>query len=101
MDLELVPKEMNALAFHIPRLFDKIIDIRKCWLQPSPSNELRNFIREYALENELSFFDIRKQEGLLHNMIVRTSSTGEPTCRHVSSYTPCRKCGAIGEKTGR
>ncbi len=77
MDLELEPKDKNALGFHIPKLFDKIIDIKKCWLQPSPSNELRNFIREYALENELSFFDIRKQEGLLRNMIIRTSSTGE------------------------
>ncbi len=77
MDQEFAPKDMNALGFHIPRLFDKIIDIKKCWLQPSPSNELRNFVREYALENELSFFDIRNQEGFLRNMIVRTSSTGE------------------------
>ena len=77
MDQEFDPKDMNALGFHIPRLFDKIIDIKKCWLQPSPSNELRNFVREYALENELSFFDIRNQEGFLRNMIVRTSSTGE------------------------
>lgn len=77
MDSELEPKDMNALGFHIPGMFDKIIDIEKCWLQPSPSNEIRNFIREYALQNKLSFFDIRNQEGFLRNMIVRTSSTGE------------------------
>ncbi|HKJ42982.1 MAG TPA: 23S rRNA (uracil(1939)-C(5))-methyltransferase RlmD [Sunxiuqinia sp.] len=67
----------NALGFHIPRMFDKIIDVEKCWLQPDPSNEIRNFIREYALKNELEFFDIREQEGFLRNMIVRTASTGE------------------------
>lgn len=67
----------NALGFHIPRMFDKIIDIEKCWLQPDPSNDIRNFIREYALGHKLDFFDIREQEGFLRNMIVRTSSTGE------------------------
>lgn len=77
MDSELGVHDMNALGFHIPRLFDKIINIEKCWLQPEPSNRLRNFIREYALNNELEFFDIRNQVGFLRNMIVRTSSTGE------------------------
>ncbi|MFV0290827.1 MAG: 23S rRNA (uracil(1939)-C(5))-methyltransferase RlmD [Mangrovibacterium sp.] len=70
-------KDLNALGFHIPGLFDKIIDIEKCWLQPEPSNKLRNFIRKYALENQLTFFDIRNQTGFLRNMIIRTSSTGE------------------------
>lgn len=69
--------DSNALGFHIPRMFDKIIDIEKCWLQPDPSNQIRNFIRAYALENELEFFDIKKQEGFLRNMIIRTASTGE------------------------
>lgn len=77
MDLEIEPKNKNALGFHIPRMFDKIIDINKCWLQPDPSNAIRNFIREYALDNELSFFDIRQQEGFLRNIIIRTASTGE------------------------
>ncbi|MGQ8338344.1 23S rRNA (uracil(1939)-C(5))-methyltransferase RlmD [Sunxiuqinia sp. A32] len=71
------PKQMNALGFHIPGMFDKIIDIKKCWLQPSPSNEIRNFIRDYALTNKLDFFDVKKQEGLLRNLIIRTTSTGE------------------------
>jgi 23S rRNA (uracil1939-C5)-methyltransferase len=77
MDTDLSPAQMNALGFHIPGLFDKIIDIDQCWLQPDPSNPVRNFIRDYALKNDLSFFDIRQQEGFLRNMIIRTSSTGE------------------------
>ncbi|MFV0365683.1 MAG: 23S rRNA (uracil(1939)-C(5))-methyltransferase RlmD [Mangrovibacterium sp.] len=77
IDSELEMSDMNALGFHIPRLFDKIIDINKCWLQPEPSNRLRNFIRDYAKANQLEFFDIRNQSGFLRNMIVRTASTGE------------------------
>ena len=77
MGVEEEMENLNALGFHIPRMFDKIIDIKKCWLQPDPSNAIRNFIREYALEKELAFFDIRTQEGFLRNMIVRTSSIGE------------------------
>lgn len=68
---------MNALGFHIPGMFDKIIDINKCWLQPEPSNEIRNSIREYALKNNLAFFDLRNQEGFLRNIIIRTKTTGE------------------------
>ncbi|MDC1106073.1 23S rRNA (uracil(1939)-C(5))-methyltransferase RlmD [Prolixibacteraceae bacterium] len=68
---------MNAVGFHIPGMFDKIIDIDKCWLQPEPSNGIRNEIRRYALENGLTFFDLRNQEGFLRTLIVRTSSTGE------------------------
>lgn len=77
MDEEHEPATMNALGFHIPRMFDKIIDVEKCWLQPDPSNAIRNFVRSYALKHELEFFDIRSQEGFLRNMIVRTASTGE------------------------
>ena len=70
-------KEMNALGFHVPRLFDKVIDIEKCYLQDEPSNEIRLAIKGYALEHKLSFFDIRNHNGLLRNLIIRTSSTGE------------------------
>ncbi|MGQ7868554.1 23S rRNA (uracil(1939)-C(5))-methyltransferase RlmD [Sunxiuqinia sp. sy24] len=77
MDLEVEPEKMNALGFHIPRMFDKIVDVEKCWLQPDPSNAIRNFVRSYALEHGLEFFDIRNQEGFLRNMIVRRASTGE------------------------
>ena len=67
----------DALGFHIPGMFDKIVDINKCHLQASPSNEIRNFIRAYALEKKLAFFDIREQHGLLRNLIIRTALTGE------------------------
>lgn len=69
--------EMNAVGFHIPGRFDKVLDIEKCWLQEDVSNQLRNAIRKYAIDNKLTFFDIRKQEGFLRNMIVRTTSTNE------------------------
>lgn len=67
----------NAVGFHIPGLFDKIVDVNKCWLQGGLSNDIRNSIREYALTNKLEFFDIRAQKGLLRNLIIRTSSGGE------------------------
>jgi len=67
----------DALGFHVPGLFDKVIKIDKCWLQPDPSNQIRNFIYEYAIKNDLSFFDIKEQKGFLRTMIIRTSSTGE------------------------
>ncbi len=67
----------DALGFHVPGLFDKVINITKCWLQPEPSNKIRNFIYEYAIDNGLAFFDIRAQTGFLRTLILRTSSTGE------------------------
>ncbi|MDR1859388.1 MAG: 23S rRNA (uracil(1939)-C(5))-methyltransferase RlmD [Bacteroidales bacterium] len=70
------PEQPNALGFHFPGMFDKIVDIRFCWLQPSPSNEVRDFIRDYALEHRLEFFDLRAQTGFLRNMFVRTSPFG-------------------------
>ena len=67
----------NAIGFHIPGMFDKVLDIHKCYLQDNISNEIRNFIRSFAIDNQLTFFDIRRQEGFLRNMIVRTATTGE------------------------
>ena len=67
----------NALGFHVPSLFDKIVNIDFCWLQDSPSNEIRNFIYQYANENYLDFFDIKAQKGFLRTLIIRTSSIGE------------------------
>lgn len=66
-----------ALGFHVPRLFDKIVDIKKCHLQAEPSNAVRLAIKEYAFANDLSFFDIRAQEGFLRTLIIRTSTTGD------------------------
>ena len=67
----------NALGFHIPGLFDKVLDIDHCYLQAEPSNSIREEIKRYALENELSFFDLRQQTGLLRTLIIRTSSLGQ------------------------
>lgn len=69
--------QMNAVGFHIPGAFDKVLAIEKCWLQDDISNQIRNAIRDYAYEHDYKFFDLRSQEGLLRNMMVRTSSTGE------------------------
>ena len=67
----------NALGFHIPGMFDKILDIDKCHLQEEPSNAIRNELRSYALKNNIPFFDLREQIGLLRNIIIRSTSTGE------------------------
>lgn len=69
--------ERNGLGFHIPGRFDKIIDIEKCHLQAEPSNKIRNWIKTYALENKLPFFNLVTQEGYLRIVIIRTASTGE------------------------
>ncbi len=69
--------DRNALGFHIPRMWDKILDIKKCHLQPDPSNAIRNEIRAFANANDLTFFNPRTQEGLLRTLMIRTASTGE------------------------
>lgn len=68
---------MDAVGFHIPGAFDKILDIDTCFLMDDINNRLRNGIRSYALSHHLTFFDLRAQTGLLRNMMVRTSATGE------------------------
>ena len=67
--------ECNGLGFHVPGLFDKVVDISDCHLQRSPSNEIRNWTRRYALNHGLDFFDLRGQQGLLRNLTIRTSAT--------------------------
>ncbi len=69
--------DKNALGFHIPKMWDKILDITKCHLQEDPSNAIRNEIKRFSVENELPFFDARNQEGLLRTLMIRTASTGE------------------------
>ena len=69
--------DKNALGFHIPKMWDKILDINKCHLQEDPSNAIRNEIRKFAIENDLEFFNPRNHEGLLRTLMIRTSSTGE------------------------
>ena len=76
-DLEsLEEKDRVELGFHLVIIFDKVLDIRHCYLQQSPSNEIRLFIRDYALKNSLEFFNIREHRGFLRNMFIRTDFEG-------------------------
>ncbi|RPD40293.1 23S rRNA (uracil(1939)-C(5))-methyltransferase RlmD [Chitinophaga barathri] len=67
----------NALGFHIPKLFDKVLDIQTCHLQEEPANLIKNTIRSWAEARGLSFFDIRQQTGWLRNLVLRICTTGE------------------------
>ena len=67
----------NALGFHIPKMWDKILDIQKCHLQEDPSNAIRNEVRDFANANNLAFFNPREHSGLLRTLMLRTASTGE------------------------
>ena len=67
----------DALGFHIPGLFDKVLDIEECHLQPEPSNSIKNAVRQYAHKNDLQFFDLREQKGFLRNIVIRNSLEGK------------------------
>ncbi len=67
----------NALGFHIPGMWDKILDIKTCHLQKDPSNAIRNSVKSFAEKNDISFFDPKKQNGVLRTLMIRTSSTKE------------------------
>jgi 23S rRNA (uracil1939-C5)-methyltransferase len=67
----------DALGFHIPGLFDKVLDVRECYLQPDPSNAIRDAVRRYAHKKALSFFNLRQQSGFLRNLIIRNTSDGK------------------------
>ncbi len=67
----------NALGFHIPGMWDKILDLDKCFLQPDPSNAIRDFVKAKAEELSLAFYNTRNQEGFLRTLMIRTASTGE------------------------
>ncbi|MEI6276625.1 MAG: 23S rRNA (uracil(1939)-C(5))-methyltransferase RlmD [Prolixibacteraceae bacterium] len=69
--------DQDVLGFHIPGMFDKVMDIHKCWLQPEPSNEIRNAVRGYALEHHLPFFDLRNKSGLLRTITIRSNEKGD------------------------
>lgn len=69
--------DRNALGFHIPGAFDKVLDIKKCWLQDDLSNRIRLFVRQYALGKGDEFYDIKAQQGLMRTLMVRIASTGE------------------------
>ncbi len=67
----------NALGFHISGMWDKILDVEKCYLQEDPSNEIRNSVKAFAIENNIEFYNPREQDGLLRTMMLRIVSTGE------------------------
>jgi 23S rRNA (uracil1939-C5)-methyltransferase len=79
-------KEMNALGFHLPLLFDKILDINNCYLQQDPSNAIRLETKKYALDNHLSFYDVHTWQGFLRNLIIRNSSSGDLMLIMVFNY---------------
>jgi 23S rRNA (uracil1939-C5)-methyltransferase len=87
-----LPESPGALGFHAKGFFDKVVEIRKCWLQDDLTNRIRNTIREFAHANELSFYDIRQHHGLLRTMLVRICTTGEVMVNIVFGNT---------DKTGR
>ena len=70
-------KDIPAIGFHITGAFDKILPVEKCWLMDDLHNRIRNEIRDYAMAHGLSFFDLREQKGLLRDVIIRNSATGE------------------------
>ena len=76
-DGENIITEHNALGFHITGAFDKILDIEQCHLMDDITNKIRNYIRDYAIEHQLTFYDLRQNTGLMRSMMVRNSNTGE------------------------
>jgi 23S rRNA (uracil1939-C5)-methyltransferase len=74
---ETLVKDSPAIGFHITGAFDKILPIEKCWLMDDLQNQIRNEVRDYAVANGLSFFDLRQQVGLLRDVIIRNSASGE------------------------
>ena len=70
-------KDKDALGFHVPGMFDKVINLNNCHLQKNPSNAIRLSVKQFADKNKLTYFDIRNQVGLLRNLMVRTSSTND------------------------
>jgi len=76
-DDEQIITQHNALGFHITGAFDKILDIEQCHLMDNITNDIRNFIREYGISHNLTFYDLRQNTGLLRSMMVRNSNTGE------------------------
>ncbi len=74
---ELSPEDRIGLGFHVGKFFDKVLDIKECFLQKDPSNAIRLFCKEYAVRHGLQFFDIRENVGFIRNMFIRTTDTGD------------------------
>ncbi len=74
---KVAPEDRMGLGFHVGKFFDKVLDIKECYLQKEPSNSIRLFIKDYAVRNSLEFFDIRENRGYLRNMFIRTTEDGQ------------------------
>ena len=72
---DLIPLE--SLGFHVPQFFDKVVDIRQCYHQKDPSNAIRNGVRDFAIDSGMPFYDVRNWQGLLRNLIIRTTESGD------------------------
>lgn len=70
-------KEKLGLGFHVGRYFDKVLDIKQCYLQPEPSNSIRLFIKKYAIEHEIEFYNLRENHGVFRNIFIRTTDDGQ------------------------
>ncbi len=70
-------RQLNGVGFHLPGLYDRIVDIDHCYLQPEPSNKIRLAIRDFAIENNITFYNVKNKEGYLRNLIIRNSSQGD------------------------
>lgn len=81
----------DALGFHIPGMFDKILDIEWCHLQAEPSNAIRLAVKQFTSENQMNYYDVRTHEGLMRNLMIRTTSTGEVMVVVVFAYEPKEK----------
>ena len=66
-----------GLGFHVGKFFDKVLDIKKCWLQPEPSNAIRLFIKQFCIDNDFEFYNIRENHGFFRNMFIRTTESGD------------------------
>ena len=85
------PANEPGLGFHISGFFDKVLDIKKCHLQREPSNKIRLFVKEFALANDMTFFNLREQTGFLRNLTIRSSSIGENMLTVVFYYKEIQK----------
>lgn len=74
---EEIQENMNGLGFHVPKMFDKVLNVNECFLQDDISNRIRNEVRDYSLKNNYTYFDIRNHHGLLRNLILRNNQKGE------------------------
>lgn len=86
---EVIDRE-HALGFHIPKMWDKILDIDHCYLQPDPSNAIRNGLKAFCIQNQIPFYSPRQQTGLMRSLMIRTSSIGEIMVL-VQFYAPMEK----------